>query len=99
MGQWLKGLVSVLLVQTVQLFVLTTMPLLLPPFPPIEAQGTGAWGLLNTFLNQLPGILVLIATMQVPKMMGTGVTKAIAQAGTVAAGGVAAAATAAYNIV
>ncbi|HEX3643479.1 MAG TPA: hypothetical protein VHV10_19505, partial [Ktedonobacteraceae bacterium] len=99
MGQWLKGLVAVLLVQTVQLFVLTTMPLLLPPFPPIEAQGTGAWGLLNTFLNQLPGILVLIATMQVPKMMGTGVTKAIAQAGTVAAGGVAAAATAAYNIV
>jgi hypothetical protein len=99
MGQWLKGFVAVLLVQTVQLFVLTTMPLLLPPFPPIEAQGTGAWGLLNTLLNQLPGIFVLIATTQVPKWMGTGVTKAIAQAGTVAAGSVAAVAAAAYNTV
>ncbi|HEX3641392.1 MAG TPA: hypothetical protein VHV10_08890, partial [Ktedonobacteraceae bacterium] len=96
MGQWTKGILSILFTQTVQLFVLTTMPILVPAFPPFPG---GAWQILNVFFNQLPPILVLIATIQVPKLMGTGATKATAQAGTVAAGAVAALGAAAYNIV
>ena len=47
----------------------------------------------------LPRILVLTAVLAVPKVMGTSATKAIAQAGTVVAGAVAAAGAAAMNVV
>jgi hypothetical protein len=100
-GEWLKGFLSVLLVQTIQLFILTTMPLLLPPLPSFvnEMAQTGIWGILDAFFRQLPAVLVLLVTTQVPKMMGTGVSRTLAQAGTLAASGVAAAAAAAYNVV
>lgn len=93
---WAKGIFSLLLVQTVQLFVLATFPLILPPFPSLP---TDQFGLINTIIAALPRMLVLSATIQVPKFMGTQATKAIAQAGTVAGGAITAAGTMAMNIV
>ena len=96
LGQWFKGFVTLLLVQGLQVFILTTMPLLLPTFPPFADD---RYGVINIFFSQLPRIIVLISTVQVPKMIGTGATRAMAQAGTVASGTVAAVGAAAYNVV
>ncbi|HEX3641575.1 MAG TPA: hypothetical protein VHV10_09815, partial [Ktedonobacteraceae bacterium] len=60
---------------------------------------TDKFGILNVVFEALPRILVLIAVLAVPKVMGTSATKAIAQAGTVVAGAVAAAPAAAMNAV
>ncbi|HEX3639704.1 MAG TPA: hypothetical protein VHV10_00280, partial [Ktedonobacteraceae bacterium] len=94
--QWAKGFASLLFVQTVQIFVLTTLPLIMPTFPTLP---TDTFGLINVLLGQLPRVIVVVATVQVPKMMGTQATRAIAQAGTVAGGAVAAAGAAAYSTV
>jgi len=94
--QWAKGFISLLFVQTVQLFILTTFPWILPNFPGIPAD---RFGLINTALAQLPRVIVLIAVLKVPTLMGTQATKAIAQAGTVVGGAVAAAGAAAMNAV
>jgi hypothetical protein len=94
--QWFKGFSTLLLTQGIQLFILTTMPFMIPIFPPLPSD---RWGLINIFFNQLPRIIVLAATLQVPKMIGTGATKLVAQAGTVAGGAVVAVGAAAYNVV
>jgi hypothetical protein len=94
-AQWFKGFCSLLFVQGVQLFILTTLPLVVPSFPSLPAD---KFGIVNIFFAQLPRIIVLMAVVRAPKMMGTGATKAIAQAGTVAGGAVAAVGAAAYNI-
>jgi hypothetical protein len=94
--QWAKGFASLLFVQTVQIFVLTTLPLIMPTFPTLP---TDTFGLINVLLGQLPRVIVVVAAVQVPKMMGTQATRAIAQAGTVAGGAVAAAGAAAYQTV
>jgi hypothetical protein len=95
-NSWTKGFLSLLFSQTVQIFVLTTFPLILPAFPSLPSD---RFGLLNVVFQALPRILVLTAALSVPKVMGTGATKAIAQAGTVVAGAVAAAGAAAMNAV
>jgi len=95
-SQWFKGFLAVVFMQGVQLLVLTTMPLLVPHFPPLPGI---QFGPLNEFFSQLPRIIVLVATMRVPKVMGTGPTRAIAQAGTVAGGAVTAVGGAAWSIV
>jgi len=94
--QWAKGFFSLLLVQTVQVFVLTTLPLIMPSIPGIP---TDLFGIVNVLLGQLPRVIVLVAVIQVPKLMGTQATRAIAQAGTVVGGAVAAAGAAAYSTV
>jgi hypothetical protein len=95
-SSWTKGFLSLLFAQTAQVFVLATFPLVLPAFPSLPAD---RFGLLNVAFQALPRILVLMATLSVPKVMGTGATKAIAQAGTVVGGAVAAAGAAAMNVV
>jgi len=96
-SSWTKGFMSLLFAQTVQVFVLATFPLILPPFPDLPTDQQ--FGILVIIFQALPRILVLSATIAVPKLMGTGATKAIAQAGTVAAGAVAAAGAAAMHTV
>jgi hypothetical protein len=95
-GQWFKGFCSILFTQGVQLFVLTTLPLLLPDLPQLP---TDSFGVLTIVLNQLPRIIVLMAVIKVPTMMGTQATKAIAQAGAVSSGAVTALGAAAYSVV
>src|SRR5689334_24370592 len=51
----------------------------------------------SLFRSQLPRVIVLATVIKVPTMMGTQATKAIAQAGTVAGGAVAAAGMAARS--
>jgi len=94
--QWMKGFLTVLFMQGIQLFILTTLPLITPTFPPLP---TDRFGLVNIFFEQLPRIIVLSAVVKVPQMMGSQATRAIAQAGTVAGGAVAAAGAAAYQAV
>jgi hypothetical protein len=96
-SSWTKGFLSLLFAQTAQIFVLATFPLILPPFPnlPTDQQ----FGVLIMIFQALPRILVLAATIRVPTVMGTGASKAIAQAGTVAGGAVAAAGAAAMHTV
>jgi len=95
-SSWTKGFVSLLFAQTAQIFVLATFPLILPPFPSFPSD---RFGLLDVLFQALPRILVLSATIKVPTVMGTGATKAIAQAGTVVGGAVAAAGAAAMQVV
>jgi hypothetical protein len=95
-SSWAKGFVSLLFAQTAQVFVLATFPLILPPFPYFPSD---RFGILDILLQVLPRILVLSATIKVPTVMGTGATKAIAQAGTVVGGAVAAAGAAAMQAV
>ena len=95
-SQWFKGFCSLLFVQGVQLFILTTLPLVVPSFPDLPSD---KFGVVNIFFAQLPRIIVLMAVVQAPKMVGTGATKAIAQAGKVAGGAVVAVGAAAYQIV
>jgi hypothetical protein len=95
-GQWFKGFCSLLFTQALQLVVLTTMPWLLPSIPQLP---TDTLGILYAILSQMPRIIVLLAVIKVPAILGTGATKAIARAGTVGSGAVAAAAGAAYSVV
>ena len=95
-SQWFKGFCSLLFVQGVQLFILTTLPLVVPSFPNLPAD---KFGIVDIFFAQLPRVIVLLAVVQAPKMVGTGATKAIAQAGKVAGGAVVAVGAAAYQIV
>jgi hypothetical protein len=94
-NQWAKGFLSLLFVQTVQLFVLTTLPLIAPEFPNLPSP----FPLLDLVLQQLPSVIVLAVIVQIPKMMGGGMTKVMAQAGTVASGAVTAVGAAAYQLV
>lgn len=94
-GQWAKGFLSILFIQTVQLFVLTTLPLLAPLYP---AGLSTNFHLINEIFRELPSVIVLAVVVQVPKLMG-GAGKVMAQAGTVASGAVAAVGAAAYQMV
>jgi hypothetical protein len=85
-----------LFTQTIQLFVLATLPLILPTFPGFPKD---QFGIINTILAAVPRLIVLVATVQIPKYMGTQATRAVAQAGTVVGGAVAAAGAAAMNAV
>jgi hypothetical protein len=95
-SSWAKGFCSLLFSQTIQIFVLATFPLILPAFPYLP---TDKFGILNVVFQALPRVLVLMATLKVPTMMGTQATKAIAQAGTVVGGAVTAAGAMAMNVV
>jgi len=94
--QWFKGFLLLLLVQTFQVFVVVTLPLILPSFPQIPQDGTG---ILKELFLELPPIIVMAAVNKIPSVMGTKATSAIAQAGTVAAGAVTAVAAMAWQTV
>src|SRR6266436_9941367 len=64
--QWMKGFLTVLSIQVIQLFFMTTLPLMLPNFPAIAGDN----GIMGVLLTQLPALLVLWLTVRVPKMVG-----------------------------
>jgi hypothetical protein len=73
---WGRGLLSMLFVQAIQLFVLTTMPLLLPPLPQ-SFNSIGGEGILLTTLLQFPPIMTLCVVLTAPTLVGASITKAL----------------------
>jgi len=81
--QWTRGFLSVLFIQVGQLFFITTLPLLLPSFPTLVGDHLG---IMQILLTQLSPLLVLWLTVRVPKLLGTGATRVIGMAGSMAGG-------------
>ena len=79
---WGRGFLSMLFVQAIQLFVLTTMPLLLPPLPQ-SFNSIGGEGILLTTLLQFPPIMVLCVVLTAPTLVGASITKALGAASVV----------------
>jgi hypothetical protein len=94
--QWTKGFFSTLLIQIVQVFVITTLPLVIPVLPAIPSDSLG---LMKGLLTQLPPILVLWMTVRAPSILGTSTARAVVNAGSVAGGVVTAVGATAYNMV
>ena len=80
---WCKGFFTVVFLQAVQLFILTTLPLLLPPLPQISFDNLG---IMQGLLLQFPLILTLVVTLLVPRVLGTSAAKAFGTAGSMAGG-------------
>jgi hypothetical protein len=78
---WFKGFFTVLFVQVFQLFILTTLPLILPPMPPVDADGIG---IMQSVLVQFPLFLTLYAVLVTPRLLGASVGQALGTAGSVA---------------
>jgi len=95
-SQWTKGFLSTLLVQIVQVFVITTLPLVIPVLPAIPSDSLG---LMKGILTELPPILVLWMTVRAPSILGTSTARAITNAGSIAGGVVTAVGATAYNMV
>ncbi len=83
---WFKGFFQLLFMQTVQIFILTTMPSLLPDFGKMQFPQGGLPGpVLQSFLVQLPPLIVTFSAVGAPKvLMGMGPMKTVAQAGAIA---------------
>jgi len=69
---WFKGFFSVLFVQVLQLFIITTLPLILPALPQISSDSAG---LMQSFLVEFPPILALFATLTAPTLIGASAEK------------------------
>jgi Glycosyl hydrolases family 18 len=82
---WAKGFLSVLFVQTVQLFILTTLPLILPPLPQ-SFVSLGGEGILQGLLLQFPPILTLCIMLMAPTLVGASISKALGSASSVTKG-------------
>jgi len=80
---WCKGFFSVLFIQVLQIFLLTTLPLLLPTLPQIP---TDSMGLIQGFLLEFPPILTLSIALMAPRLLGTSAAKAFGTAGSMAGG-------------
>ena len=80
---WCKGFFTVLFLQAVQLFMLTTLPLLLPPMPQAVVDGLG---IMQALLLLFPLILTLLVTILVPRVLGTSAAEAFGTAGSMAGG-------------
>jgi hypothetical protein len=78
---WFKGFFTVLFVQVFQLFILTTLPLLLPPMPQVFADRLG---IMQSMLLQFPLILTLCVMLLTPQVLGISVGKALGTAGSMA---------------
>jgi len=81
--QWTRGFLGVLCIQVVQLFLITTLPLILPSFPAIVGDHQG---LMQILLTQSPPLLVLWLTVRVPNFVGISATRAIGMTGMMAGG-------------
>jgi hypothetical protein len=75
---WNKGFFAVLFVQVLQIFLLTTLPLLLPAMPQIPTNNVG---LIQGFLLEFPPILTLGTALMAPRLLGTSAGKAFGTAG------------------
>jgi len=82
---WCKGFFSILFMQVLQLFLLTTVPLLLPNLPQIPLP-TDNIGLIQGFLLELPPILTLWVALMAPRLLGTSAGHALGTAGSMAGG-------------
>ena len=80
-GIWFRGFFSVLFVQVLQLFILTTLPLILPVLPQISSDSVG---ILQGFLVEFPPILTLFVTLMAPKLIGVSAGKVLGTAGSMA---------------
>ena len=89
---WCKGFLTVLFIQVIQLFIATTLPILLPTLPQIIADRTG---ILQNLLAQFPPILTLYFMLITPRLLGASMSKVLGIAGSVAGGSIAAVGTAA----
>ena len=79
--QWTRGFFAVLALQVIQLFFMTTLPLILPSFPALAGDSEG---IMHVLLTQLPPLLVLWLTVRVPKLVGISVSRAIGMTGVMA---------------
>lgn len=80
-GLWFKGFFSILFVQVLQLFILTTLPLILPGLPQISSDSAG---ILQGFLVEFPPILTLCVTLMAPTLIGATAGKVLGTAGSMA---------------
>jgi hypothetical protein len=80
--QWVRGFLTILFIQVIQLFLITTLPLVLPSFPLV----IGDNGIMYVLLAQLPPLLVLWLAAIVPNFLGITAGRAIRMTGTVAGG-------------
>ena len=78
---WGKGFFAVLFVQVLQIFLLTTLPLLLPAMPQIPTNNVG---LIQGFLLEFPPILTLGVALMAPRLLGASAGKAFGTAGSLA---------------
>ncbi len=92
---WCKGFFSVLFVQVLQVFLLTTLPLLLPTLPQIPADSVG---LIQGFVLAFPPILTLYIALMAPRLLGTSAARAFGTAGSMAGGVFVAVGSAAYRM-
>ncbi len=102
MRNWFKGFLQLLFMQTVQIFILTTMPVFLPDFGLMKFPHGGDLvdPPLQSFLVQLPPLITTFAAVGAPKiMMGMGPMQTVAQAGAMAGKVVSAAGMAISNMV
>lgn len=82
---WCKGFFSILFMQVLQLFLLTTVPLLLPTLPQIPLP-TDSIGVIQGFLLEMPPILTLWVALMAPRLLGTSAGQALGTAGSMAGG-------------
>jgi hypothetical protein len=93
---WLKGILQLLFMQALQLFILSTLPSLLPDFGQMTfpIQNNPRFDVMDTILVQLPVVITTMAAVRAPKiLMGMSAIQTVAQAGSMAGkavGGVAA---------
>jgi len=80
-GLWCKGFFTVLFTQVAQLFILTTLPLLLPSLPQITGDNLD---IMKSLLLEFPLILTLLSTIMVPRMIGASAARAFGMAGSMA---------------
>lgn len=78
---WFKGFLSVLFVQVLQIFILTTLPLILPTLPQISSDSVG---IIQSFLVEIPPILTLSVALMAPPLMGASAGKVLGTAGSMA---------------
>jgi len=80
--QWTRGFLAVLFIQVIQLFLITTLPLVLPTFPAVAGDN----GIMQVLLTQIPPLLVLWMAVMVPTFVGITAARAIGMTGMVASG-------------
>ena len=80
--QWTRGFLAVLFIQVIQLFLITTLPLVLPTFPAVAGDN----GIMQVLLTQVPPLLVLWMAVMVPTFVGITAARAIGMTGMVASG-------------
>jgi hypothetical protein len=81
--QWARGFLSVLLIQVIQIFLITVLPLILPSFPAVVGDNQG---IMQVLFTQVQPLLALWLTVSVPKWMGISATRAIGMTGVMAGG-------------